>query len=55
MMPPSATEPVAVKATVVSSVVSATAVVAAAGFTTRDSKLPPAVPVMVTLSLLGST
>ena len=40
-MPPSATEPVAVRETVVSSVVSVMLVVAAAGFTTKDSKLPP--------------
>ena len=40
-MPPSATEPVAVSETVVASVVSVMLVVAAAGFTTRDSKLPP--------------
>ena len=40
-MPPSATLPVAVRETVVASVVSVMLVVAAVGFTTRDSKLPP--------------
>ena len=40
-MPPSATEQVAVRETVVASVVSVMLVVAAARFTTSDSKLPP--------------
>ena len=46
-MPPSATLPVAVRETVVASVVSVIEVVAAAGYTTRLSKLPPVAVVIV--------
>ena len=46
-MPPSATEAEAVSETVVMSVVSVIEVVAAAGFTTRLSKLPPVAELMV--------
>ena len=46
-MPPSATLPVAVSETVVVSVVSVMEVVAAAGFTTRLSKLPPVAEAIV--------
>ena len=53
-MPPSATLGVAVRLTVVVSIVSVTAVVAAAGLTTRLSKLPPVALLIVADTLPAS-
>ena len=50
MLPPSATLPVAVKLTVVSSIVSVIVVTAAAVSVIRFSKLPPVTPVIVLLT-----
>src|ERR1041385_4663834 len=55
MLPPSATMGVAVSDTVVVSIVSLTAVVAAAGLTTSDSKLPPTADVIAVDTLPAST
>ena len=46
-MPPSATEAEAERLTVVASIVSVIEVVAAAGFTSKDSKLPPVAELIV--------
>src|SRR5256714_13010854 len=53
--PPSATLAVAVRETVVVSIVSVIAVMAAAGFTANDSKLPPVAELIVAETLLAST
>ena len=55
MLPPSATLGVAVRVTVLVSVVSLTAVTAGAGLMARFSKLPPLALVMVTEVLPAST
>ena len=55
MAPPSATVPVAVRLTVVVLIVSVIAVVAAAGLTTSDSKLPPVALEIVADTLPAST
>ena len=55
MLPPSATLGVAVRVTVVVSMVSAMLVVAAAGSIARLSKLPPVAVLMVVDTLLAST
>jgi hypothetical protein len=55
MLPPSATLGVALKLTVVALMVSVIAVVAAAGFTTNDSKLPPLAALIVADTLPAST
>ena len=54
-MPPSATEPVAVRLTVVVLTVSVIAVVAAAGLIARFSKLPPLALLIVADTLPAST
>ncbi len=54
MLPPSATLGVAVRLTVVPSIVSVTVVTAAAGSTTSDSKLPPVAVVIVAETLPAS-
>ena len=54
MLPPSATLGVAVRLMVVRPIVSLTVVVAAAGFTTRFSKLPPLAVLMVADTLPAS-
>src|SRR5688500_18894242 len=55
MLPPSATAGVALSDTVVVCSVSLTAVVAAAGLTTSDSKLPPEAALIVADTLAAST
>ena len=55
MVPPSATMRLAVSDTVVVSMVSVTAVVAAAGLTASASKLPPVAAVIVADTLPAST
>src|SRR5262245_40915400 len=55
MLPPSATLGVALKLTVVASIVSVTAVVAAVGLTARLSKLPPVALLIVADTLPAST
>ena len=50
MLPPSATLPVAVKLTVVASIVSVIVVTAAVASVIRFSKLPPETPVIVLLT-----
>src|SRR5688500_9210937 len=55
MLPPSATLGLALNDTVVVSIVSEIVVVAAAGFTTSDSKLPPDALLIVADTLPAST
>src|SRR5437667_84778 len=55
MLPPSATDGVAVSDTVVVSIVSVIAVVAALGLTASDSKLPPTAEAIVVDTLPAST
>ena len=55
MLPPSATLGVAVRLTVVTSIVSVIAVVAVAGSIARFSKLPPVALTMVVATLPAST
>src|SRR5256885_106429 len=55
MLPPSATDGVALRLTVVALIVSLIVVVAAAGFATSDSKLPPVAVLIVTDTLPALT